>query len=56
VPSDRSMRMWELVEHEVNDPYIALRVGLTHDSRSLGLRAYLFLKAPTLGSPVQVRS
>jgi hypothetical protein len=42
------MRMWELVEHEVNDPYIALRVGLTHDPGAW-VCAHLFLTAPTLG-------
>lgn len=49
VPSDRSRRVWELVEHELNDPHVALRVGLTHDPRCLGLHAYLFMTAPTLG-------
>lgn len=49
VPSDRSLRVWELVEDELNDPHVALRVGLTHDPRCLGLRAYLFMTAPTLG-------
>ncbi|WP_063721683.1 AraC family transcriptional regulator ligand-binding domain-containing protein [Nocardia vinacea] len=48
VPSDRSLRVWELVEHELNDPHVALRVGRTHDPRGLGLTGYLFMTAPTV--------
>ncbi|WP_330256500.1 AraC family transcriptional regulator [Nocardia sp. NBC_00565] len=48
VPSGRSLRAWELVEHKLDDPDFALQVGRIHDPRGQGLTGYLFMTAPTV--------
>ncbi|MFE3446073.1 AraC family transcriptional regulator ligand-binding domain-containing protein [Nocardia sp. NPDC059180] len=49
VPSTHQLRLWELVEHEVGDPDVALRVGKTNTMGRFGVHDYLFSTAPTLG-------
>lgn len=47
VPSDRNIRLWELVEHSLADPNVALRAGRSCAPGQLGLNDYLFDTAPT---------
>ncbi len=49
VPSNSQLRLWELVEHELDDPHVALRVGQMNTLGRFGLHDYLFSTAPTLG-------
>ncbi|MEV6432203.1 AraC family transcriptional regulator [Nocardia sp. NPDC051463] len=49
LPSDRYLRLWELAEHELDDPDVALRAALAYVPGQLGLIDYLFITAPTLG-------
>ncbi|MFQ6330400.1 AraC family transcriptional regulator ligand-binding domain-containing protein [Nocardia sp. CWNU-33] len=49
LPSDRYLRLWELAEHELDDPDVALRAALAYVPGQLGLIDYLFTTAPTLG-------
>lgn len=50
VPSDRNIRLWELVEHEITDPHVALRAGRSYVPGRLGLNDYLFMTAPTVAA------
>ncbi|MFE3255141.1 AraC family transcriptional regulator ligand-binding domain-containing protein [Nocardia sp. NPDC059091] len=50
VPSERYLRLWELVEHETQDPAIAVRTALEYTPGQLGIIDYLLLTAPTLGA------
>ncbi|MEU4340163.1 AraC family transcriptional regulator ligand-binding domain-containing protein [Nocardia sp. NPDC023852] len=50
VPSDRKFRLWELVEHELADPHVALRAGRSCVPGSFGLIDYLFMTAPTIAA------
>ncbi|WP_067463973.1 AraC family transcriptional regulator [Nocardia amamiensis] len=49
VPSDSYVRLWELVEHELGDPVVALHSAATYVPGRLGLFDYLLTTAPTLG-------
>ncbi|MGW0248520.1 AraC family transcriptional regulator ligand-binding domain-containing protein [Nocardia goodfellowii] len=48
VPSSVQLRLWELIEHQLGDPDIALRVGQLNTLGRFGLHDYLFSTAPTL--------
>ncbi|MFI6365918.1 AraC family transcriptional regulator ligand-binding domain-containing protein [Nocardia sp. NPDC050630] len=50
LPSHTFSRLWELGEHGLGDPNIALRVASRYKLSSLGLYDYLFATAPTLGA------
>lgn len=48
VPSDHQLRLWEQLEHELDDPDVALRIGATNTLGHFGVHDYLFSTAPTL--------
>jgi AraC-like DNA-binding protein len=48
VSSNYQLNLWKLVEHELEDPHVALRVGKTNTLGNFGLHDYLFSTAPTL--------
>ncbi|MEU4313556.1 AraC family transcriptional regulator ligand-binding domain-containing protein [Nocardia sp. NPDC024068] len=48
VPSTYQLNLWELVEHELAEPHVALRIGKTNTLGNFGLHDYLFSTAPTL--------
>lgn len=48
VSSNYQLNLWELVEHALDDPHVALRVGKTNTLGNFGLHDYLFSTAPTL--------
>jgi AraC-like DNA-binding protein len=48
VPSRLSVHLFELVEHALDDPHVALTVPVRHQVGDLDLYDYLFLTAPTL--------
>lgn len=48
VPSDYQLRLWEQLEHELDDPDVALRIGATNTLGHFGVHDYLFSTAPTL--------
>jgi len=50
LPSHTFSRLWELGEHALGDPNVALRVASRYELNTLGLYDYLFSTAPTLGS------
>lgn len=50
LPADRYLRLWELVEHELRDPDVALRAAQAYTPGQLGLIDYLFLTAPTVAA------
>lgn len=49
VPSTSQLHLWELVEHELDDPSVALHIGQANTVGRFGLHDYLFATAPTLG-------
>lgn len=49
VPSHSQLHLWELAEHELDDPHVALRLGQMNTVGRFGLHDYLFSTAPTLG-------
>ncbi|MGQ4599404.1 AraC family transcriptional regulator ligand-binding domain-containing protein [Nocardia sp. R6R-6] len=49
VPSTSQLHLWELVEHELDDPDVALQVGRMNTLGRFGLHDYLYSTAPTLG-------
>ncbi|MEU7629773.1 AraC family transcriptional regulator ligand-binding domain-containing protein [Nocardia sp. NPDC049220] len=49
VPSNSLLRLWELVEHTLDDSHVALRVGQMNTLGHFGLHDYLFSTASTLG-------
>ncbi|NEW46301.1 AraC family transcriptional regulator [Nocardia cyriacigeorgica] len=49
VPSAHQLRLWELVEYQVGDPDVALRIGRINTMSRFGIHDYLFGTAPTLG-------
>ncbi len=48
VPSNSQLQLWELVEHELGDRDVALRIGQVNTLGHFGLHDYLFSTAPTL--------
>ncbi|NRQ31213.1 AraC family transcriptional regulator [Nonomuraea sp. NN258] len=48
VASDRYLRIWELVEHELGSPYAAVAIVRNYRVGALGLYDYLFITASTL--------
>ncbi|MEV0299389.1 AraC family transcriptional regulator ligand-binding domain-containing protein [Nocardia sp. NPDC050710] len=50
LPSQTFSRLWELGEHGLGDPDVALQVARRYELSSLGLYDYLFSTAPTLGA------
>lgn len=50
LPSHTFSRLWELGEHGLGDPNVALNVASRYELNSLGLYDYLFSTAPTLGA------
>ncbi|MEU8898680.1 AraC family transcriptional regulator ligand-binding domain-containing protein [Nocardia sp. NPDC048505] len=50
VPSAVQLRLWELVEHQLDNPAIALHIGRLNTLGRFGLHDYLFSTAPTLGA------
>jgi AraC-like DNA-binding protein len=50
LPSHTFSRLWELGEHALGDPNVALHVASRYELTSLGLYDYLFSTAPTLGA------
>ncbi|WP_157391374.1 AraC family transcriptional regulator ligand-binding domain-containing protein [Nocardia terrae] len=56
VPSDRYLRLWELVEHETGDAAIAVRAARAYTPGQLGIIDYLLLTAPTLGAGLALSS
>ncbi|WP_054814559.1 AraC family transcriptional regulator ligand-binding domain-containing protein [Nocardia arizonensis] len=50
LPSETFSRLWELGEHGLGDPNVALEVARRYELPSLGLYDYLFSTAPTLGA------
>ncbi|WP_433759671.1 AraC family transcriptional regulator ligand-binding domain-containing protein [Nocardia sp. CA-135398] len=50
LPSHTFSRLWELGEHGLDDPNVALRVASRYKLNSFGLYDYLFATAPTLGA------
>ncbi len=50
LPSHTFSRLWEVGEHGLGDPNVALRVASRYKLGSLGLYDYLFATAPTLGA------
>ncbi|MEV4236104.1 AraC family transcriptional regulator ligand-binding domain-containing protein [Nocardia sp. NPDC049737] len=50
LPSHTFSRLWELGEHGLGDPNVALHVASRYKLNSLGLYDYLFSTAPTLGA------
>ncbi|WP_228003084.1 AraC family transcriptional regulator ligand-binding domain-containing protein [Nocardia australiensis] len=50
LPSSTFTRLWELGEHGLADPNVALNVARRYQMTSLGLYDYLFSTAPTLGA------
>lgn len=46
LPGGFQQRLWELVEHELDDPSVALRAGRAYVSGQIGLNDYLFMTAP----------
>ncbi|MEU2038153.1 AraC family transcriptional regulator ligand-binding domain-containing protein [Nocardia niwae] len=50
LPSQTFSRLWEIGEHELGDPDIALNVASRYELTCLGLYDYLFSSAPTLGA------
>ncbi|MGN2636636.1 AraC family transcriptional regulator ligand-binding domain-containing protein [Nocardia takedensis] len=50
LPSQTFSRLWELGEHGLNDPNVALEVARRYELPSLGLYDYLFSTAPTVGA------
>lgn len=49
LPSQVFSRLWEVAEHGLDDPNVALRVADGYQLASLGLYDYLFSTMPTLG-------
>ncbi|GGK97103.1 AraC family transcriptional regulator [Nocardia jinanensis] len=49
VSSNYQLRLWELLEYELAEPDIALRVGARNTLGHFGVHDYLFSTAPTLG-------
>lgn len=49
VSSSYQLRLWELLEYELAEPDIALRVGTANTLGHFGVHDYLFSTAPTLG-------
>ncbi|GAB2559483.1 AraC family transcriptional regulator ligand-binding domain-containing protein [Nocardia heshunensis] len=56
VPSDRYLRLWELVEHETRDPAIAVRTAGHYRLGQFGIIDYLLFTAPTLGEGLALTS
>ncbi|MGK8523626.1 AraC family transcriptional regulator ligand-binding domain-containing protein [Nocardia asteroides] len=50
LPSQTFSRLWEIAEHELGDPDVALHVASRYRLTCLGLYNYLFSSAPTLGA------
>lgn len=50
LPSQTFSRLWEIGEHELGDPDVALNVASRYELTCLGLYDYLFSSAPTLGA------
>ncbi|MFE9323073.1 AraC family transcriptional regulator ligand-binding domain-containing protein [Nocardia sp. NPDC052278] len=50
LPSHTFSRLWELGEHGLGDPNVALHVASRYKLNSFGLYDYLFATAPTLGA------
>ncbi|MFC9439345.1 AraC family transcriptional regulator ligand-binding domain-containing protein [Nocardia sp. NPDC057030] len=50
LPSHTFSRLWELGEHGLGDPDVALNVARRYQLPTLGLYDYLFSTAPTLGA------
>ncbi len=48
VPSNSQLYLWELIEHELEDRDVALRIGQVNTLGHFGLHDYLFSTAPTL--------
>ncbi|MEU1982323.1 AraC family transcriptional regulator ligand-binding domain-containing protein [Nocardia sp. NPDC019395] len=48
VSSTHQLNLWELVEHKLGDPHVALQVGKKNTLGNFGLHDYLFSTAPTL--------
>ncbi|MFI5718187.1 AraC family transcriptional regulator ligand-binding domain-containing protein [Nocardia sp. NPDC051750] len=48
VSSIYQLNLWKLVEHELDDPHVALRIGQRNTLGNFGLHDYLFSTAPTL--------
>jgi AraC-like DNA-binding protein len=49
VPSTIQLHLWELIEHQLDDPDAALHIGQLNTLGRFGLHDYLFSTAPTLG-------
>ncbi|MFQ6226141.1 AraC family transcriptional regulator ligand-binding domain-containing protein [Nocardia sp. NPDC002869] len=49
VSSNFQLRLWELLEHELAEPDIALQIGAVNTLGHFGVHDYLFRTAPTLG-------
>ncbi|MET8650837.1 MULTISPECIES: AraC family transcriptional regulator ligand-binding domain-containing protein [Nocardia] len=50
LPSQTFSRLWELGEHGLSNPNVALEVARRYELPALGLYDYLFSTAPTLGA------
>lgn len=50
LPSHTFSRLWEIGEHGLGDPDVALNVARRYELPTLGLYDYLFCTAPTLGA------
>ncbi|MBU3067061.1 AraC family transcriptional regulator ligand-binding domain-containing protein [Nocardia sp. NEAU-G5] len=50
LPGDRYLRLWELVEHELQNPDVAILAAQAYTPGQLGLIDYLFLTAPTVAA------
>ncbi|MEU7138061.1 AraC family transcriptional regulator ligand-binding domain-containing protein [Nocardia sp. NPDC046473] len=50
LPSHTFSRLWEIGEHGLGDPDVALNVAKRYQLHTLGLYDYLFSTAPTLGA------
>jgi AraC-like DNA-binding protein len=56
IPSRYSMRLWELLEHALGDPQVALTVAARHRVGDLDLYDYLFTTSPTLKDGLRASS
>ncbi|MBU3060279.1 AraC family transcriptional regulator ligand-binding domain-containing protein [Nocardia sp. NEAU-G5] len=50
IPSTQYLRVWEVVEHCLGDPNIAVRIAEQYVIGQVGLYDYLFKTAPTVGA------
>ncbi len=54
VKPDHALRLWELLEQALGDPYYALRAASMHELGEMDVFDYLFMTSPTLGEGLLV--